>query len=63
MRSSLNRGGLKGFSQNSWSTKKKVVPKNEKMYGLSNETSLKNIGRDLFVSRFYTKTVQKEEKY
>jgi hypothetical protein len=28
--------------------------KNKKKYGLSNKTSLGKIGRDLFVSRFYT---------
>jgi truncated hemoglobin YjbI len=31
-------------------------------FWLSNETSLEKIGRDLFVSRFYTKTEQKAEK-
>jgi hypothetical protein len=41
----------------------KVVPKNLKNYGLSNETSLERFDRDLFVSRFYTKIVQKTEKY
>jgi hypothetical protein len=41
----------------------KVAPKFVKKYGLSNETSLENIDRDLFVSRFYTKAVQKAEKY
>jgi hypothetical protein len=39
------------------------VPKKIKYFGLSNETSLEKIGLDLFVSRFYTKTVQKAEKY
>jgi hypothetical protein len=43
--------------------RKKEVPKFFKSYCLSNETSLENIGRDLFVSRFYTKTVQKAKKY
>jgi hypothetical protein len=42
--------------------RKKGVPKILKNYGLSNETSLERIGRDLFVSRFYTKTVQKAGK-
>jgi uncharacterized protein (DUF362 family) len=42
---------------------KKVCQNFKKNYGLSNETSLERIGRDLFVSRFYTKTVQKAEKY
>jgi hypothetical protein len=41
----------------------KEVPKNVKNNGLSNETSLERIGRDHFVSRFYTKIVQKTEKY
>jgi hypothetical protein len=39
------------------------VPKFLKNYGLSNKTSLERIGRGLFVSRFYTKIVQKTEKY
>jgi hypothetical protein len=41
----------------------KEVPKNLKTYGLSNETSLKRIDRDVFVYRIYTKIVQKTEKY
>jgi hypothetical protein len=41
----------------------KVVPKILNNYWLSNETSLERIGRGLFVSRFYTKIVQKTEKY
>jgi hypothetical protein len=32
----------------------RVVPKFSKFYGLSNETSLKKIGRGLFVSLFFT---------
>jgi hypothetical protein len=39
------------------------MQKKLKKYGLSNETSLKNIGREVFVLRFYTKTVQKAEQY
>jgi hypothetical protein len=41
----------------------KIVPNFLKNYGLSNESSLERIGRGLFVSRFYTKIVQKTEKY
>jgi hypothetical protein len=39
------------------------VPKKLTNYGLSNKTSLEKIGPDLYVARFYTKTVQKSEKY
>jgi hypothetical protein len=39
------------------------MPKFLKNHLLSNETSLQKIGRDLFVSRFYTLTVQKADKY